>query len=143
MFGLVGRLLWVGLSFLFSATIAVIVLFAVGALWLGNEFAAEVDDPAMMIPAHFFGAIFFVGAVGPALTMLPGMAAVLIGEVLRLRSWLYYVAAGGIALAIIPWLAGRHSPDVETLPSADYMTIFASAGFTAGLVYWILAGRNA
>lgn len=143
MLSLFGRLLWVAFSFLFSATVAVVILFAVGALWLGNEFAAEVEDPAMMIPAHFFGAIFFAGAVGPALTMLPGIAAVLIGEVLRLRSWLYYVAAGGAALAIIPWLAGRHSTDVATLPSADYMTIFASAGFAAGLVYWFLAGRNA
>lgn len=143
MFRLVGRVLWVAFSFLFSAAVAVIILFSVGALWLGNEFAAEIDDPAMLIPAHIFGALFFFGAVGPALTALPGIAAILIGEVLRLRSWLYYVAAGGLAIGIIPWLAGRNSPNVESLPAADYMMIFASAGFAAGFVYWLMAGRNA
>jgi hypothetical protein len=52
---------------------------------------------------------------------------------------MYYVLAGGVALAAIPVLA----PTEPSLPTGEYMTIFAAAGFVGGFVYWLLAGRNA
>ena len=65
------------------------------------------------------------------------------GEALRIRSWMYYVLAGGAAMAAIPVLASQRGGDLAALPAGQYMTIFAAAGFAGGLVYWLLAGRNA
>jgi len=87
------------------------------------------------------GIVFFASLVTPALTALPGLVLAVIGEVFAIRSFLYYVVAGGMALAAIPLLAA--SGGSASVPSADYMTIFASAGFAGGAVYWLIAGRNA
>jgi hypothetical protein len=81
--------------------------------------------------------------VTPALTALPALVGVVAGEVLRLRSWMYYVLAGGASLAAVPLLAGMPAVDLPSLPASQYMTIFAAAGFAGGFVYWLLAGRTA
>jgi len=83
--------------------------------------------------------VLFASTVAPALTVLPAAIAAVAGEALKLRSWMYYVLAGGVALAAIPVLA----PPEPNLPTGEYMTIFAAAGFVGGFVYWLLAGRNA
>ena len=64
---------------------------------------------------------------------------------------MYYVLAGGAALLAVPLLARAPGDLVVApaelstvaLPSGQYMTIFAAAGFVGGFVYWLLAGRNA
>ena len=68
---------------------------------------------------------------------------VIVGEVARIRSWLYYMIGGGLALAAIPLLARINSSGVGTLSDATVWQVFATAGFAGGLVYWIIAGRNA
>jgi hypothetical protein len=87
--------------------------------------------------------VLFAGTVGPALTVLPAAIAAIVGEALRIRSWIYYVLAGGAALVAIPVLASSRSGELPPLPAGQYMTIFAAAGFVGGFVYWLLAGRNA
>ena len=52
--------------------------------------------------APIFGVVLFAGTVAPALNALPALLAVVAGEVLRIRSWTYYVLAGGASLAAIP-----------------------------------------
>ena len=76
----------------------------------------------------------------PALTALPALVAVVAGEVLRLRSWMYYVLAGGAALAVVPLLAAPQGADLTAIAASPYMTIFAAAGFAGGFIYWLLAG---
>ncbi len=76
-------------------------------------------------------------------TILPALAVVIVGEVARIRSWLYYVIGGGLALAAIPLLARINTAGVSTLSEATLWQVFATAGFAGGLVYWIIAGRNA
>ena len=48
----------------------------------------------------------FAVTVVPALTIVPALVAVVIGEALHIRSWMYYVLAGGAALLAVPLLAG-------------------------------------
>lgn len=160
---MIGHFIWRGLvvlvSFFVAVGVALAVLFALGSVWMGDELraiAAEdpqfrafvLQDPVLQDPAlqrsvaMAFGAVAFIGTVGPALTALPAFAAAVIGEVLHLRSWMYYVLAGGAALAAIPVLTGA-AAGTQTLPASEYMTIFATAGFAGGLIYWILAGRGA
>ncbi|MFZ2017117.1 MAG: hypothetical protein WAU90_00390 [Methyloceanibacter sp.] len=139
------RGLWVILAFGLAAFAALAVLFALGAIWVGDELrAAAPHDPMLHHgAAPFFGVVLFAGTVAPALTSLPALVAVVAGEVLRLRSWLYYVLAGGAALAAIPLLVDTRNADVEAVAASQYMAIFLTAGFAGGFVYWLLAGRNA
>jgi len=136
------RWLWVMIAFLIACGIALTVLFSLGIFWLGDEFrAAAPGDDFMAHTAEIFAAIFFTTAVAPALTGLPALLAVIVGEIFRLRSMIYYTLAGGAALTIIPLLA--RGAEAGATPAPGYMTIFAASGFIGGFCYWALAGARA
>jgi hypothetical protein len=139
------RGIWVVVAFGIAAIAALAVLFALGAIWVGDELrAAAPHDPLLHHGgAPFFGMVLFAGTVTPALTSLPALVAAVAGEVLKVRSWMYYVLAGGVSLAAIPLLVGARNSDVEAVASSQYMAILVTAGFAGGFVYWLLAGRNA
>jgi hypothetical protein len=139
------RALWAATVFVFAAAVALGVLFVLGALWVGDELrAAAPHDPMLRHgAASVFGMVLFVGTVTPALTVLPAAIAAIAGEALRIRSWTYYVLAGGAAMAAIPVLASPRSDSLPTLPAGQYMTIFAAAGFVGGFIYWLFAGARA
>ena len=138
------RVIWVVTAFLVAAAAALAVLFALGAIWVGDELrSAAPDDPLFEQGAPIFGVVLFAGTVGPALTALPGLIAVVVGEVLKIRSWMYYVPAGGAALAAIPILAAPQTVELAQVVGSHAMTVFAAAGFAGGLVYWLLAGARA
>jgi hypothetical protein len=131
-------------AFFVAALVSVAVLFALGAIWAGNALsAAAPQDSVMQHAAPIFGAVLFAGTVAPARNALPGLLAVVVGAVLRIRSWLYYVLAGGVSLAAIPILAAPDAADLPRVLASPYMTIFAAAGFAGGFVYWLLAGSRA
>ena len=136
------RWLWVVIAFGIAASIALTVLFGLGIFWLGDEIRAGAGgDEFMWHTANVFAAIFFTAAVAPALTALPGLIAVIAGEILRIRSAIYYTLAGGAALAVIPILA--RSAQNASAPFGGYMSLFAAAGFVGGFAYWALAGARA
>jgi hypothetical protein len=138
------RMIWVVTAFIVAAAAALCVLFALGAIWVGEELrAAAPDDPLLVQGAPIFGVVLFAGTVGPALTALPALIAVVVGEVLKVRSWMYYVLAGGAALAVIPILAAPQSAELADVLGSHAMTVFAAAGFAGGFVYWLLAGARA
>jgi hypothetical protein len=138
------RMLWVIVAFSIAAVAALAVLFTLGAMWAGNELrAAAPDDPLVRDGAPIFGLMLFADTVGPALTALPALVAVVAGEVLRVRSWLYYVLAGGLALAAIPIMAAPDMAELPAIVASRSTTIFATAGFAGGFLYWLLAGARA
>lgn len=138
------RMLWVVVAFCLAIAVALAALFALGAIWVGDELrAAAPSDPLLQQGAPLFGMVLFAGTVAPALNVLPALIAVVAGEVLRIRSWIYYVLAGGAALASIPILAAPPSADLPAILASQYMTVFAAAGFAGGFVYWLLAGARA
>lgn len=145
---MIGHVVWRGFvlvfAFAIAGAVALGVLLTLGSMWVGDELrAASPDDPLLRHGgATAFGIVLFTGTVAPAMTALPAFVAAVTGEVLRLRSWIYYVLSGGAALAAIPLLAGA-SLDDPTIPAGEYMTIFATAGFAGGFVYWLLAGARA
>lgn len=142
--GTIFRALWAATVFVFAVAIALGALFVLGALWVGDELrSAAPNDPVLAAGDNWFGFVLFVGTVMPALTVLPAAIAAIVGEALRIRSWMYYVLAGGAAMAAIPVLASPPANRVPALPAGQYMTIFAAAGFVGGFVYWLLAGRRA
>ena len=78
-----------------------------------------------------------------SVTLIPALLMVVIGEVARIRSIAYYVLGGGIALAAIPLLARYGQAGTVASSGALVWQVFATAGFAAGFVYWLIAGRNA
>jgi hypothetical protein len=164
---MIGYVVWravvVVASFVVAVGVALAALFALGSMWMGDElrtiamedpqFRAFVfDDPVLQDPAvqrsvaATFGAVVFLGTVGHILTALPAFAAVIAGEVLHMRSWMFYVLAGGAALAALPLLVGTDpsgaAVDVPSLSASQSIAIFATAGFAGGFIYWLLAGRG-
>jgi len=139
------RGIWVVTAFCLAALAALVVLFALGAMWVGDELrAAAPQDPMLHHgAAPMFGVVLFASTVAPALTSLPGLIAVVAGEVLRVRSWMYYVLAGGASLAAVPLLVGARNADLQAVASSQYLTIFLAAGFAGGFIYWLLAGARA
>ncbi len=139
----IARALAITFGLAVGAFTSLFVLFALGMLWVGEAIRETAPgDPLIDLIAEPFGAALFIGAVGPTLSVLPALAAAVAGEILQIRSFTYYVLMGGLALAAIPLLITGDGGEY-VVPSADYMTIFASAGFAGGLIYWLIAGRRA
>ena len=138
------RVVWVAMAFAIAALASLALLFALGGIWAGDELrAAAPNDPVVRDAAPIFGILLFARTVGPALTALPALIAVVAGEIMHVRSWMYYVLAGGLALAAIPILAAPETAELSSILASHAMTIFATAGFAGGLVYWLLAGARA
>lgn len=78
-----------------------------------------------------------------SITVIPALLMVIVGEIARIRSIIYYVAGGGLALAAIPLLARYGQDGSVSAPEAIVWQVFATAGFAGGFVYWLIAGRNA
>jgi hypothetical protein len=141
---LIGRLFLVAFAFLVASGAALTTLFVLGSMWIGETFVAEGNlGPEAWPIAPVIGGFFFAGAVGPALTAVPGLVAIVLGEGLNIRSIVYYGLAGAASMAAIPILAARDNPQAAGMPASDYLIIFLAAGALAGLVYWTIAGRTA
>jgi hypothetical protein len=135
----IGRLIWIPIAFLIAAGTAMFVLVTLG-LETVTHAVHNLDGPETVDAAFdvaWQGAIIASGA-----TLIPALLVVIVGEVARIRSWLYYLVGGGIALAIIPLFA-RVDPATMTYALPAMWHVFATAGFAGGFVYWLLAGRNA
>ena len=141
------RFLAVGFGFILAILAGSITLFFLGARWAAGEataFTPQDADEMSRALNEGLGVIAFFFTVAPVLTLLPALAAAVVGEVARIRSLLYYLVAGGASAALMPLIAtaGAAAPEGSTY-AAPYFTIMATAGFAAGLVYWLIAGRNA
>ena len=135
----IGRLIWIPIAFLIAAVAAMFVLVTLGLETITHAVhnLDEVDTVSAAYDVAWQGAIIASGA-----TLIPALVVVIVGEVARIRSWLYYMVGGGVALAVIPLLA-RVDPGTMTYALPALWHVFATAGFAGGLVYWLLAGRNA
>jgi hypothetical protein len=135
-----GRLVLVPLGFLLAALAAVFVLVTLGLERVTVAMhgrGAEPDVAAALLDLLTEGIL-----LASALTIVPAVVVVVVGEVARIRSLIYYLVGGGAALVAVPLLArfGEASPG---LPATAWWQVFATAGFAAGFVYWLIAGRTA
>ena len=136
-----GRLIMVPLGFLLAVAASLTLLF-----WLGFERATLAMHGRDLDPTRvgdLIGVLHgFVGLASVA-TIVPALLVVIVGEVARIRSATYYVLGGGIALAALPLLARVGSVGKDLAQIGLIWQVFATAGFTGGLVYWLVAGRRA
>ena len=137
---LIGRLFVVLFGFFAACLVAGMIV--VGAV-LFPEFsdlgAGPVDQGALNI-VFGFGFIFVSG-----FALLPAMIVVAVTEAFYIRGALTYAVGGGVVglacyLGLIPF-------DPETLRFDGivrrHLEIMTGAGIVAGVIYWMIAGRNA
>src|SRR5690349_12398422 len=134
------RLFVIFFAFLAACLAAgMIVVCAVLFPELSDLGSGPVDQGALNIVLGF-GFIFVSG-----FALLPAMIVALITETFSIRGALTYAIGGGLVglacyLGLVPF-------DTETLRFEGivrrHLEIMTGAGIVAGLVYWMIAGRNA
>jgi len=137
---LIGRLIVIFFAFLaacfVAGTIVVVALLFPEFSDLGPGF---VDQGTLNIVLGF-GFIFISG-----FALLPAMLVALITEAFSIRGILTYAVGGAVVgaacyLGLVPF-------DPDTLRFEGivrrHLEIMTGAGIVAGLVYWMIAGRNA
>jgi hypothetical protein len=137
---LIGRLFVIFFAFLAACLVAGIIL--VGAVLfpeLSDLETGAIDQSAFDIVLGF-GFIFISG-----FALLPAMIIAAITEAFSIRSVLAYAVGGGLVglacyLGLVPF-------DPDTLQFDGivrrHLEIMTGAGIVAGLVYWMIAARNA
>lgn len=135
---LLGRLILVPLGFVLAAiaTLAVVAtlgLERVTRLLHGRD--VDVDG--------IVGIASYAYSLAAVTTVVPALIVVLVGEVARIRSTLYYVVGGGLALLALPMLVGFGHLEHDLGQSSSIWQVSATAGFAGGMVYWLVAGRCA
>jgi hypothetical protein len=136
----IGRLIMVPLAFLLAMLAASAVLLSLG---LERVTVAMTSNDGEEVVGTVFGVLKYGWILSSGITLLPACLIILAGEIARVRSVLYYVVGGGIALVAIPLMA-RLGPQAGGNGASIFSwQVFATAGFVGGLVYWLIAGRRA
>jgi hypothetical protein len=136
---LIGRILIILLAF-FAASLAagMILVFAiVFPEWGSGRFGFDEGSFAVVATIGFV----VVGSFG----FVPALMIALVTEALNIRSALIY-ATGGAVIGALSYLGIAHfDPDTMTMIGGvrREVEIMAGAGIIAGLIYWLIAGRNA
>jgi len=137
---LIGRLFVIFFAFLAACLVAGMIV--VGAV-LYPEFTdlgTGPIDPSALNVVLGFGFIFISG-----FALLPALVVVLITEAFYIRSIIAY-AVGGACVGLACYL-GLIPFDPATLRFDGivrrHLEIMTGAGIVAGLIYWMIAGRNA
>jgi len=134
------RLLTIAAAYLLACTTAVTVAL-LGKAWttsgMGDPLPSVVD---LVIP------IVIVTADVTELAILPALLLIVLSEVFAWRSIIVYgVLGGALGLAL---LYGKHFYDILTnqepmVIDREFSVVIAASGIVGGLVYWLVAGRNA
>jgi hypothetical protein len=136
---LIGRILIILVAF-FAASLAagiVLVFSIVFPEWGSGRFGFDEGSFAVVATIGFV----VIGSFG----FLPALIIALVTEALNIRSALIY-ATGGAVLGALSYLGiARFDPNTMTMVGGvrREVEIMAGAGIIAGLVYWLIAGRNA
>lgn len=137
---LIGRLFVIFFAFLAACLVAGMVV--VGAIMFPefSDLGAGPVDPGALNIMLGFGFIFVSG-----FALVPAMIVALITEAFYIRGALTYAVGGGIVglacyLGLVPFDTGQLRFDGIVRRHLEIMT---GAGILAGVVYWMIAGRNA
>ena len=124
------------------ASMAAGVALAIGIV--APDWATMDSDPVERV--SFFVVSFFATSFVGAVAMAPAFVLIVLGEALRIRSFIYYGVAGALVA-----LASYFGSDVSMLlenttdvpPVGHALQLAAAAGIIGGVAYWLIAGRKA
>ena len=137
---LIGRLFVIAFAFLLACFIAgAIVVVAILFPEISAIDVAGIDPEALNVILGF-GFIFVSG-----FALIPAVAVVTITEAFDVRGVLSY-AIGGAAVGLACYL-GLVPFDTEAMRFDGivrrHLEVVTGAGIVGGLIYWLIAGRNA
>ena len=136
-----GRLILITLGLVLGAAATSFILFTLGMERVTKAlYGRDVDVGAWTDAIDALGGLM---SLASAATLVPVLLLVIVGEVGRIRSVTYYIFGGGVALAILPFLARVGTLGDGMGKLGMVWQIFATAGFVGGFVYWLVAGRRA
>jgi phosphotransferase system glucose/maltose/N-acetylglucosamine-specific IIC component len=127
---------------LIAAIVAAGVALAIGVV--APDWAGVDSDPFERI--SFFIVSFFATSFVGAVAFLPALVVIVIAEAARLRNFLYYGVGGalvGLASYYGSDISVRLENTTDVAPVGNALQLAAAAGIIGGLVYWVIAGRNA
>lgn len=136
-----GRIIVIAFALIVASMVAGIAL-AIGIV--APEWPWFDSDPVERV--KFFMVSFFATSFIGATAFVPAVLLVVVAEVVRLRSLLYYAAAGavvGLASYFGSNVELRLENTTDVSPAFHPLQLAAAAGIVGGLAYWLLAGRNA
>lgn len=139
----------------FGVLVMALLLDPAAQAWLTGGALAGLDmalsDLSAGLPPE--GLVLFVAGLAQALFVLlvvPPALVGLCGEVLGRRGLLWYGAGSGALTAALPWLtrgvlrSGEAGANPSLLAAEARLTVILFVvGASAGLVYWLIAGRGA
>jgi hypothetical protein len=137
----IGRLFVIFLAFLIASTAAGMVL-VIGVV--ASDFSGIDSDTVERL--SFFGSAFLAESYGGAAVLLPALVAVVLAEVARIRSVFYYGLAGafvGLGSFYTFDLASELEDTTDIVPVGHGLALVIAAGVVGGLIYWLIAGRQA
>jgi len=138
---LFGRIIMI-LCALILAIMAAGITLAIGIV--APDWAGIDSDPVERL--SFFMVSFFATSFVGAVAIMPAALLIVISEAARLRSFLFY-GVGGALVGLASYYGSDISVRLENTtdvpPVANALQLAAAAGIIGGLVYWVVAGRNA
>jgi hypothetical protein len=136
-----GRVILLPIAFVLAALVTLFVVFSLGQERVVQAISSRQTDE---VPVDaLVDVVGFVLRFASLHTLVPALLLVIVGEAGRIRSAIYYVVGGGVALAIVPLLTRMGQPATALELSPVVWQVLATAGFAGGFVYWLLAGRTA
>lgn len=138
---MLGRVVMVPLGLLLASMTALGVMFTLGLELATHTLASYPDnlDKFEVLLELGLGLLSFAAVA----SIIPSLLVIVVGEIAGIRSALYYIVGGGIAVALLPLLARVATAEAGGAVPARVWTALATAGFAGGLVYWLVAGRRA
>jgi hypothetical protein len=139
----IGRIVWVAVAFVLAVASGLVVLALVGLERITAALNGRPDSPSGLDQwVDLANLVYGLTLWGAALSIVPALLAIVIGELARIRSLVYWVGAGGLAAVAAP-VANELATSADViLPAVAILQLMATAGFAAGVVYWTLAGRS-
>jgi hypothetical protein len=138
---LLGRIIVIVFA-LIVASMAAGVALAIGIV--APDWASMESDPVERV--SFFIVAFFASSFGGVVAMAPAFVLVVVGEALRIRSFIYYGVAGAL-VGVASYFGSNISVQLENTtdisPVGHALQLTAAAGIIGGVTYWLIAGRKA
>jgi len=132
--------------------LVIIVGYAIASvaasLFLNLLLLGAIDfRPEESLPAVIASLLFSVPLVSlfvAYLAFVPAVPAILIGEVLGKRDWLFYAIAGAVVAAVvIGFMSGTAETGYDVVSDPAFALAIMASGMCGGIVYWLVSGRSA
>lgn len=135
-----GRFALILIAYVAASLAASVLLHLVSFGALGFE----PDEAPRFVMGSLVFSIPFIALFVAYYAFLPAVPAILLSEAFGWRDWLYYALAGAlIALTIIAFFVQSSPNEHHTVRDPRFWAAMLGGGISAGMAYWLVAGRFA